>query len=292
MNDILHDVSWVIPYRNDFLTPIFETLTWLGYPTFIMFFLPLGYWLWNKNKFTRLAVIVIVSSLLNSVLKDLWQNPRPDALFRLDSEVGKSFGMPSGHAQVSAVLWFCLAYEIKQRWAWVVASLLVGGIAFSRIYLGIHDLEDILAGLAIAAATIYLYRWSLTSTFDKFRSLSVWVHCLIILAVQTIVYATWPGFGYSIGAISLGGFLIAWLIGAHINDKHIQFEIRNDLWATPLVAVLGITGLILLTSILKPFLAANFDPHIAGYARATIAAFYMTAVAPFIFKAIQLGQKP
>jgi hypothetical protein len=76
MGDIWHDVSWVVPYRNEGLTTIFEAFTWLGYPGFVMLFLPLGYWLWNKNKFTRLTAVVILATLLNTFLKDYWQNPR------------------------------------------------------------------------------------------------------------------------------------------------------------------------------------------------------------------------
>ena len=45
MSNVLHDVSWVVPYRTEFLTKLFETLTWLGYPSFVMILLPLGYWL-------------------------------------------------------------------------------------------------------------------------------------------------------------------------------------------------------------------------------------------------------
>ena len=69
MSEILHDISWVVPLRNDFLTVVFEFFTWLGYPTFMMLFLALGYWLLGKDKFTRAAVIVIMSTVLNAFLK-------------------------------------------------------------------------------------------------------------------------------------------------------------------------------------------------------------------------------
>jgi membrane-associated phospholipid phosphatase len=167
--NLLNDISWVVPLRNDLLTPIFQFFTWLGYPTFMMLILPLGYWLWGKDKFTRVTIVVIVSTIINTFLKDLWENPRPDLVFRLDGQVGKSFGMPSGHAQVSAALWFWVAYEIGKTWAWAIAAVVVTGICFSRIYLGIHDLEDILAGLGIAAISLFLFRF----LFDpKFKLLS------------------------------------------------------------------------------------------------------------------------
>ena len=228
MTNILHDVSWVVPYRNDTLTAIFEAFTWLGYPTFVMFFLPLGYWLWNKNAFTRLAVIVILSTVLNAFLKDLWQNPRPPAEFRLDPEVGKSFGMPSGHAQVSAVLWLWLASEIRKPWAWIVAILVVTGIASSRIYLGIHDLEDILAGLGIAAVTIFIYQWAQGAKFDGFRTLPLWAHIVVLAAAQLVVMFAWPETRNSFSASILFALLIGWIIGVRWERKFINFEIRSE----------------------------------------------------------------
>ena len=289
MTNILHDVSWVVPYRNDTLTAIFEAFTWLGYPTFVMFFLPLGYWLWNKNAFTRLAVIVILSTVLNAFLKDLWQNPRPPAEFRLDPEVGKSFGMPSGHAQVSAVLWFWLASEIRKPWAWIVAIVLVTGIAFSRIYLGIHDLEDILAGLGIAAATVFIYQWAQSAKLDGFRALPLWAHIVVLAAAQLVVMFAWPEARYSFSASILFALLIGWIIGAHWERKFINFEIRSEIWATPVVALLGIAGLMLLDAALKPALAF-LSPEIAGNLRLILAGIYMTAGAPYLFKLFRLSK--
>ena len=213
MNEFLHDISWVIPYRSDLLTLIFEVFTKMGYGTFIMFALALSYWLWDKDKVTRVALIVLASTILNGFLKDLWQNPRPDALFQLDPHVGRSFGMPSGHAQVSAMLWLWFAYEICKPWAWIAAAVLISGVAFSRIYLGMHDVEDILAGFSLTAITFALYRWWLSPAFESFRDQSVWLHVAIMFAVQLVLYFTWPGFGYSISVLAITTYIIGWLLG-------------------------------------------------------------------------------
>ena len=58
MESFLHDISWVVPLRNDTLTLIFNGFTFLGYLPFFLIFLPMGYWLFDKPMFTRLAVLV------------------------------------------------------------------------------------------------------------------------------------------------------------------------------------------------------------------------------------------
>ena len=288
MNDVLHDVSWVIPYRTEELTVIFKALTWLGYPTFVMLLLPLGYWLWSKKAFTRIVVLVILSTILNALLKDYWENPRPDALFRLDAGVGDSFGMPSGHAQIALVLWFGIAFEIRRTWAWLTACLLVAGISFSRIYLGIHDLEDILAGLCIGAISVCLYRWVLMPRFLRIRSLSVWPYLLAIVLMQIVLVTLWPAPAHSVQALSLAAFLGGWLLGDSIERVFIQFSARSDLWVVAVVIILGIAGISALTAIVK-ILTVAVAPEITSYITTFLLGIYMTLIAPAVFKLIRLS---
>jgi glycerophosphoryl diester phosphodiesterase len=290
MNNILHDISWVVPLRHELLTPLFEFFTWLGYPTFIFLLLPLGYWLWSKDKFTRVAVIVVVSAILNSFLKDLWENPRPDLIFRLDGGVGDSFGMPSGHAQVSAVLWFWIAYEVQKSWAWVVASIIVAGICFSRIYLGIHDLEDILAGLGIAVITLFLFRFCLSPRFESYREGSVYLHLVGIIVVGILVKVAWPPAENSITAIALFGMLVFWLLGRHLEERYVGFDPRQGIWNLTLVAIIGIVSVIGMSALLKA-MSVGLDPLLAGTIRSSILSLSMTLFAPWLFSLCKLGRQ-
>lgn len=288
MSEILHDISWVVPMRNDFFTTVFEFFTWLGYPTFMMLFLALGYWFLGKEKFTRVAVIVIVSTVLNAFLKDFWENPRPDIAFRLDPEVGSSYGMPSGHAQISAVLWFWVAQEFRRVWVWALAVVVVAGICFSRIYLGIHDLEDILVGLILAALSLSLYRFCFSSRFDKIRQGPLYVHLLAIIVVGLIVKLTWPNQQNSIGAVVVFGFLAAWLLGASIEGRLVDFKTRPEIWSWGVMVILGISCLMGLLAVTKPILS-SLDPLIAGTISSALLGLTMTLFAPWLFKLCKLG---
>jgi glycerophosphoryl diester phosphodiesterase len=96
MYRLLHDLDWVFPLRSPLATYVFTGFTWTGYAPFVMLLLPLGYWAWNKHAFTRLALFVFITALLNAALRQVFQDPRPDAIYRLDSHVGTSYGLPSG----------------------------------------------------------------------------------------------------------------------------------------------------------------------------------------------------
>jgi membrane-associated phospholipid phosphatase len=94
------------------------------------------------------------AALLNQLLKVLFARPRPTLSDPLLLESGYSF--PSGHAMGSLILYGVLAYfaviALSNRGARAVvilaATLLVLLIGFSRMYLGVHYVSDVVAGYA------------------------------------------------------------------------------------------------------------------------------------------------
>lgn len=87
-----------------------------------------------------------------AVLKAGLQFPRPIDLY---SGVD-SFSFPSGHATLATVVYgylaMLIASHLSMRWRWLsyaCASVLIGGIAFSRLYLGAHWLADVTAGIGL-----------------------------------------------------------------------------------------------------------------------------------------------
>ncbi len=100
-----------------------------------------------------LALVLVIggAEVLNSVLKTLFHRTRPGSVDTLIP--AQLFSFPSGHAMVAAAFYFFLAYLAWrvlrgwQRWACAGALLcLVLLIGWSRLYLGVHYLTDVVAG--------------------------------------------------------------------------------------------------------------------------------------------------
>jgi len=106
-----------------------------------------------------LAIATAGGAILESTLKLLFQRARPLAFFGPDP---RTYSFPSGHALASfcfyGVLAGLLTTRIQKRWLrvviWAAAALLVTGIGFSRIYLGVHWPTDVIAGYAAAAVWV------------------------------------------------------------------------------------------------------------------------------------------
>ncbi len=98
--------------------------------------------------------------LLDTLLKKLVHRPRPEWETVYATEPTWSF--PSGHALGALIGYGMIAYFIillvPRRWARVLTAIIavavVVFIAYSRLYLGVHYLSDILGGLA--AGTLWL----------------------------------------------------------------------------------------------------------------------------------------
>ena len=147
------------------MTGIIKTITHLGDSASVILFCLLLIALTKTRKTIALpvSVAVILSTILNFVMKNIFARERPDIL-RLINETSYSF--PSGHAMINASLYTMLALL---TWEFVhnttrKAVLTAGCIAlplaigFSRIYLGVHYAGDILGGWLIGfAISIFVY---------------------------------------------------------------------------------------------------------------------------------------
>lgn len=109
------------------------------------------------------SIAVILSSILNYTLKNIFSRERPNIL-RLISETSYSF--PSGHAMINASFYTMLILLIlkfvqnkpKQIVLSAICMALTIAIGFSRIYLGVHYAGDVLGGWLIGfALSVFVY---------------------------------------------------------------------------------------------------------------------------------------
>ena len=209
---IWNNLTWVESIRSPVLSIFFENISLAGYPTFLILFISFGYFYWSPSRFSRVAMLLFISAFINAFLKDFFQDPRPDIQLMLDPKVGTSYGWPSGHAQIAVTLWGLLAYELKNKWITIGALTLIALIAFSRMYLGVHDFGDVFSGLVIGSFILLIWHYAIIYKFyEKFNELT-WL--FIILSFQIFIYLIYPTHeGHEISIWFLG-VMSGWYIGS------------------------------------------------------------------------------
>ncbi len=137
----------------------FIALTQLGSEEFFLVAVAFVFWCLDRRHGARLAMLLLFSVWLNSVAKELLNQPRP---FAFDAAVREIFpatggGLPSGHTQNTVVLWGYLAWAFRRRWLTVLAAVLIVLVPLSRLYLGVHFPTDLLGGYLLGASLLWLY---------------------------------------------------------------------------------------------------------------------------------------
>jgi undecaprenyl-diphosphatase len=153
---------WVEEHRTAWLDDVFRGFSRLGatIPVLVVGTL-IGIAAWRRCRAVAIAVVVATYSkpLFETVLKTAVDRERP-AFQRMVPGNGPSF--PSGHVMAAMALWGMLPLIVslytRRRDVWwgsvAVAATIVGGIAASRVYLGVHWFSDVVGG--VLAGSLFL----------------------------------------------------------------------------------------------------------------------------------------
>ena len=149
--------------KTDIITGIFKVITEFG-DAMVLILIALVSLVLVKNKKIGTAISLNLASigLLNYILKNIIQRPRPED-FRLVEESGYSF--PSGHSMASMAFYGLIIYfvfkNVKNKAVrniiCIILSILIVLIGISRIYLGVHYASDVIAGFLVSIAYLVVY---------------------------------------------------------------------------------------------------------------------------------------
>ncbi|MBB6444289.1 phosphatase PAP2 family protein [Bacillus benzoevorans] len=168
-------ISIVQGWENPILTYIMKFFTTIGSSNvtivlslIILFFLFKV--LHHRSELFVFTIVIIGSSILNGLLKQIFHRARPE-LHRIIDIGGYSF--PSGHAMNAftfyGILTFLLWRHITVKQGRIIliwsSSIMIFMIGLSRVYLGVHYPSDIIGGylgsgcwLALSIWTFQLYK--------------------------------------------------------------------------------------------------------------------------------------
>lgn len=143
---------------GDWLTVPMVLLSLTGDAEFYLLILPALYWSVDRRFGLRLALLLLVSIVLNNLLKLALAQPRPfwvDPQVQLLGSGSAAFGLPSGHAQHAVVMWGAMAAWVGRRRAWAVAVAMMLLVGISRVYLGLHFPVDVLLGWTLGGLLLW-----------------------------------------------------------------------------------------------------------------------------------------
>ena len=168
----------------------------------IFLFIAIGYFIFPLSKQYIYIFTCILSFYIDNVLKIIYRNPRPffeNELLRKECDGG--FGNPSGHAMLSSCSYLCFCELLCEEFnlkivlriiLFAFASLIIILIGISRIFLGVHSINQIIYGYAIGFFcyfivfhVFYLQRKSAKLFFDEFRMKKKNLIISIILIILT-----------------------------------------------------------------------------------------------------------
>lgn len=160
---------------NPFFDKFFTFVTHLGDEGYIWIALAIFFFLFKKTR--KIGIVIGISLILGTLLgnmtvKEIFERPRPFATpgAILDGDAlliprPGQFSFPSGHTVSS----FAAAFSVfiyNKKWS-IPVFVLAALVAFSRVYIYVHFLTDILAGALVGLISAYLAYLLWTKCLDK-----------------------------------------------------------------------------------------------------------------------------
>jgi len=155
--------SYLIDIRNNNLTSILLFITNLGGATFLIILSTILFIIIKKKKIPLYIFMNLTCAFLtNEITKSIFTRSRPIGINLID-ETG--FSYPSGHSMVSLSFYGFITYLLLKncknnliKTIIIISSIiLISLVGFSRIYLGVHYLSDVIGGFLLATIYLNLY---------------------------------------------------------------------------------------------------------------------------------------
>jgi hypothetical protein len=245
--------STIIALRSPELTTFFKIFPFLVSDTFYIAVIALGYWTFrNPRVFWKLGFLVPFSTLLTALLKSVFMHDRPEAALHLVTITDKSSGFPSGDVLVSVVFWGMLALHFRSKALCVFSALIILCIMLSRIYLGVHTIDQVCGGLLFGALILALSQSSegqkMFNDWQNGRTTSYWVLCALISLAYVAIAPE-----ISLLVLVVVGVLIGYGVGAPLAGRYMATRTGNSRF------VLAFVGLASFFAINKIFPKIHFE---------------------------------
>lgn len=152
-----------IVIHNPILTNVLKFITQFG-DVFVIVLICIILLIFYKNKkqLLYLYLVITITTVLNNIIKLIFARPRPDLIYLVNED---TYSFPSGHASASMTFYGYLIYMIinsnlekkKKLIISTILGILILLIGYSRVYLNVHHISDILAGFLFSLILLYSF---------------------------------------------------------------------------------------------------------------------------------------
>ena len=272
-------ILWLQSFRSPLLDAFFTVVNATAEDSFMTALAVITFWCIDPLVGLRFLLPLLFSGYLNTTLKDLFHTVRPTAeqVCFISVPPDGSYAFPSGHTQNAAVLWSYLAGHYR-RWPLIVAAvILIPLVGLSRVYHGAHWPVDVLGGIAIGIALVWLALTAYRFWDRRSLSLPLWGQLALGIAVPLALFVIYPKNSLQTGSA------LGMVTGFALERRYVGFPVRLALWKQLAKVVIGLAVLVALQMLLPRLFPVGSTFRFTRYA---LMGLWGTLGAPFVFRAI------
>ncbi len=220
-------ILWLQAHGNPFFDALGRLFHYLGMVVFYIPVLALIYWSVDKHLGRRMLFALVLALAVITALKLLFQAPRPHQASDLVTAlvVQDGYGIPSGHVADGLVMWGYLVYTLKRRWPWSLLAVYVAIMMWARMYTGVHYPQDVLAGLLVGMAVLWIFVRIADPLEEAWQRLNIQTQVAIVL-LHVILMVSFL-FGSDDGMAGAGALLGGGL-GYIVETHYIKFSVDGS----------------------------------------------------------------
>ena len=259
---------------NPFFDFLFQLITICGEQIVLISIISIIYWALDKKFGEYIAYSVLTSVLLNNAIKDIFKMKRPigeEGIRTLREQTATGYSFPSGHTQSASSFYGSMAIYLKNRVMYIIATVMIILIGFSRLYLGVHYPKDVIVGGILGVLTS-LICYKLYNRVENKMLLYVVTFAIFIPALT---------FAHSADFIKGMGTYLGCIIGIYIEKRYVNFSTEGNTGNKIIRVLLGIVILLVLQLGLKVILPSG---TIFSFIRYALISLIGIGVYPMIFK--------
>lgn len=295
--------------ENSTVQTIFGAITYLGEAITFVIITAIIYIGYDKKLAKRTILPILFSYYFNHLAKEVFKDTRPDTNIDPDEDYGfiePSYGFPSGHAQNATCYWGYMANEFKDKpkpmvipVVPVILSVIIFLVAISRMFYGVHDLQDVIGGLLIGIGFLLLFIYLEPIFTVQFNKLSFQIKLILTITISILLFVIptllYPRAGLGLvpkdevdrfpdaGAFAqVAGVILGLGVGYLLENEYIKYEPKELRNKQKLLNV--VIGLVIIMAMFIPLeYLLEINSVFYRFGRYAFIAFVLTYVLPLIF---------